>query len=249
MKGIRGVFFDLHGTLLLSSDLSAAWEEWHEAFHAHMTECGLEMSREEFAHYAEDLFEKPEPEYEDAEMSLFERRVKDLGNRLGLDIELERVRRTVEYIIGVWQRDMYLDPEAHDVLRALRSRFKIAMITNWDHAPRIPKLLSELEIDEYFEEVVISDEVGVAKPDPAIFHVALEKTGLEPSEVAYVGDSPEDVQGSQAAGVHPILIRRDALRENWGHDPDAASMLRHYESGRAGGVTVIKSLSDLLNLF
>jgi HAD superfamily hydrolase (TIGR01509 family) len=249
MKGIRGVFFDLHGTLLLSSDLSAAWEEWHEAFHAHMTECGLDMSREEFARYAEDLFEKPEPEYENAEMSLFERRVKDLGNKLSLDIELERVRRTVEHIIGVWQRDMYLDPEAHDVLRALRSRFKIAMITNWDHAPRIPRLLSELGIDEYFEEVVISDEVGVTKPDPAIFHVALEKTGLEPSEVAYVGDSPEDVQGSQAAGVHPILIRRDALRENWGHDPDAASMLRHYEAGRAGDVTVIKSLSGLLDLF
>ena len=249
MKGIRGVFFDLHGTLLLSSDLAAAWADWLEAFHACMAERGLSMSKEEFTPYAEGLFEKPESEYENPEMTLFERRVKDLGHRLGLDIDREHVRRTVEHIIGVWHRDMYLDPETHEVLEALESRFSLAMITNWDHAPRIPSLLSELEIDEYFEEVVISDDVGVSKPDPEIFHVALRKTGLEPSEVAYVGDSPEDVQGSQAAGVHPVLIRRDSPRENWGNSPEAESILQCYESGGCEGVTVIKRLRDLLSLF
>lgn len=249
MKGIRGVFFDLHGTLLLSPDLYTAWEEWHDAFHERMTEHGLTMSREEFTPYAEGLFESPEPEYENAEMTLFERRVKDLSDMLGLEIDHEHVRRTVEYIIGVWQRDMFLDPEAHEVLEALGSRLKLVMITNWDHAPRIPRLLSELGIDEHFEEVVISDEAGVAKPDPEIFHIALNKTGLEPSEVAYVGDSPEDVQGSQAAGVHPVLIRRDSPRGNRVFDPDAESMLRFYASGRCKGVTVIRRLRDLLDLF
>ena len=168
MKSIRGVFFDLHGTLLLSSDLASAWEDWLEAFHACMAERGLSMSKEEFTPYAEGLFEKPEPEYENAEMTLFERRVKDLGHRLGLDIDREHVRWTVEHIIGVWHRDMYLDPETHEALEALGSRLRLAMITNWDHAPRIPSLLSELGVDEYFEEVVISDEVGVSKPDPEI---------------------------------------------------------------------------------
>jgi HAD superfamily hydrolase (TIGR01509 family) len=249
MKGINGVFFDLHGTLLLSPDFSAAWEEWHDAFHLRMTEHGLTMSREEFKPYTEGLFKMPEPEYVNAEMTLFERRVKDLGDRLDLDIDHGHIRRTVEHIIEVWQRDMYLDPEAPEVLGVLRSRLKLAMITNWDHAPRIPRLLSELGIDEHFEKVVISDQVGVAKPDPEIFHIALNKTGLEPSEVAYVGDSPEDVQGSQAAGVHPILIRRDSPRGNRVFDPDAESMLRFYASGRCEGVTVIRRLRDLLDLF
>ncbi len=249
MKGIRGVFFDLHGTLLLSPDFSVAWEEWHDAFHLRMAEHGLTMSREEFRSYAEGLFKMPEPEYKNTEMTLFERRVKDLGDRLGLDIDHGHIRRTVEHIIEVWQRDMYLDPEAQEVLETLGSRLKLAMITNWDHAPRIPRLLSELGIDEHFEEVVISDEVGVAKPDPEIFHMALNKTGLEPSDVAYVGDSPEDVQGSQAAGVHPVLIRRDSPGGNRVFDPDAESMLRFYASGRCEGVTVIRRLRDLLDLF
>ena len=249
MKGIKGVFFDLHGTLLLSPDLAAAWEAWHEAFHKCMTDCGLAMSKEEFTQHTERLFDGPEPEIEHAGMSLFERRVKDLCGSLGLDVNREYVLWMVEHIIGVWYEDMYLDPETHDVLNELGSRFRLAMITNWDHASKIPELLSDLEIDHYFEEVVISDEVGVAKPDPRIFHIALEKTGLQPSEVAYVGDSVEDIQGSQAAGVHTVLIRREQQWETWGNNSDLDSILRVYESREGAGVTVIKSLKELLSLF
>ena len=48
MNGIRGIFFDLHGTLLISDDISKAWAEWREAFHGCMVDCGLKISREEF---------------------------------------------------------------------------------------------------------------------------------------------------------------------------------------------------------
>jgi len=51
-------------------------------------------------------------------------------------------------------------------------------------------------------------EVGVKKPDPNIFKPALSSTGLTPSEVAYVGDTDEDVEAVNAAGMMPILIKR-----------------------------------------
>lgn len=247
MKGIRGIFFDLHGTLLLSPDLATAWEAWYDAFHERMTEHGLTMSKREFKPYAEGLFKETETGYELTEMTLFERRVKGLCGRMDLDVGDADIRRTVEHIIEVWHRDMYLDPEAHGLLEELGSRYKLAMITNWDHAPRISPLLAELQIDKYFEEVVISDEIGVAKPDPLIFTFALEKTSLKPSEVVYVGDSPEDVQGSLAAGLQPVLIRRDS-RERWTFDPDAESLLEHYASGKYEGVEVIRHLGDLRSL-
>lgn len=44
-----------------------------------------------------------------------------------------------------------------------------------------------------------------------IFAPALQKTGLAPDQVVYVGDSPEAVQGAIAAGIRPILIRRDKI--------------------------------------
>jgi FMN phosphatase YigB (HAD superfamily) len=80
---------------------------------------------------------------------------------------------------------------------------------------------------------VISDEAGCAKPDPRIFTIALERMGLDPGEMAYVGDSPEDVKGALAVGSIPILIRRDKS-----------------DRGDIGGdVRVISRLSELLDLF
>lgn len=249
MKGIRGVFFDLHGTLLLSPDIDAAWEDWLTAFHSCMTDCGLSMSREEFTRHAEDLFEGPAPEPRGEGMSDFERRVMDLGERLGLEIDRGYLRWMVEHVIGVWHRDFYLDPQARDVLEALGSRFRLAMITNWDHAPRIYEILSEHGIDAYFKAVVVSDEAGSSKPDPKIFQVALETTSLRPSEVAYVGDSSEDIEGSLAAGVLPILIRRESSSEEQ-METSGAKVGQTYEKSKGlDGVIVIRSLKELIDLF
>ena len=47
------------------------------------------------------------------------------------------------------------------------------------------------------------------KPDPRIFHLALEKAGVRPEEAMHVGDLPEeDAEGARRAGVRPILIDR-----------------------------------------
>jgi putative hydrolase of the HAD superfamily len=55
--------------------------------------------------------------------------------------------------------------------------------------------------------VIDSHLVGVAKPDPRIFHIALEHLGIEPERVAYVGDSARyDVRGAEAAGLVPVQL-------------------------------------------
>ena len=139
----------------------------------------------------------------------------------------------VDHIIGVWYRDMYMDPEAQAVLEALRPRYRNALITNWDHAPWIRRWLVDSEIGGWFEDIVISDEAGFAKPDPRIFMIALERLGLEPGEMAYVGDAPEDVRGALAVGSIPILIKRE--------ESD------HVDIG--GDARVISRLSELLDIF
>ena len=109
MDHIKGVFFDLHGTLLLSDDVDAAWENWVQAFHREMTANGATATLEEFKMHLETLFNAPEPEYRKPGMTLFMRRVKALGHTLGVDIPSEEVRPLVDSIIRVWHDGMYLD--------------------------------------------------------------------------------------------------------------------------------------------
>ena len=198
-----------------------------------MVDCGLETSIEEFQIEVEGIFEKPEPEYDAPGLSVFERRVMELCSRHGLEMDREHMGGMVDHIIGVWYRDMYMDPEAQPVVEALRPRYRNALITNWDHASWIRRWLADSEVGGWFEEIVISDEAGCVKPDPRIFTIALERMGLEPGEMAYVGDSPEDVKGALAVGSIPILIRRD--RSDHGDIGDE--------------VRVITRLSELLDLF
>jgi putative hydrolase of the HAD superfamily len=66
-----------------------------------------------------------------------------------------------------------------------------------------------------FAAVLDSSAVGVAKPDPAIFRLALDAMGAAPEHTLHVGDTPAaDVEGARAAGIHPVLV------DPFDHHPD-----------------------------
>lgn len=72
--------------------------------------------------------------------------------------------------------------------------------------------LTKIGIAHYFERSIAAREVGALKPDPLIFHKAIEGTGLAPEQVIYVGDDPGlDVVGAQAAGMVPVWIDRGTV--------------------------------------
>jgi len=78
----------------------------------------------------------------------------------------------------------------------------------------------------YFRDAVSAREVGVSKPDPRIFAVALERTGLRPEQVLHVGDDPgHDVQGARAVGM-PVAWYQPHERA-WPHDDAPPLRLTH----------------------
>jgi 2-haloacid dehalogenase len=91
---------------------------------------------------------------------------------------------------------------AEETLRALYGRIGLALITNGLREVQRPRL-ERSTIGGYFDVVVISEEVGAAKPDPAIFAAALERMGHPPCErVLMVGDSvTSDITGANRAGI------------------------------------------------
>jgi YjjG family noncanonical pyrimidine nucleotidase len=91
---------------------------------------------------------------------------------------------------------------AETVLRRLHSKYQIAILTNGLKDVQRPRL-AHSTIRGYVSELIISEEVGVAKPDPGIFAAAFERMGRpRKSEVLMVGDSlTSDIQGGAIFGV------------------------------------------------
>jgi len=64
-------------------------------------------------------------------------------------------------------------------------------------------------IDQYFETVITSEACGIAKPDPRILKLALERLGVSPREAVYVGDDPAvDLAAARGAGIAFVWIDR-----------------------------------------
>jgi len=98
--------------------------------------------------------------------------------------------------------------DAEPALAALRARGrKLAVVSNFDR--RLYGILAGLGLAQWFDAVVVSSEVGSAKPDPEIFRVASSRLSLAPTQLAHVGDREEDVVGAERAGLRAWRIRRD----------------------------------------
>ncbi len=98
--------------------------------------------------------------------------------------------------------------DAVSTLESLRAAGKkLGVITNGPVGWQSRKLRT-LGLTDYFDEVVISEAVGIAKPEAGIFNVALARLGVEAREAMFVGDHPEfDVAGAHAAGLTAVWKR------------------------------------------
>jgi len=104
-------------------------------------------------------------------------------------------------------------PGAHELLTELKGRgLKLGVISNWSE--RLGLLLERTELAGYFDVVVCSATEKMEKPDPDLFHLALERMGVKPEQALHTGDHPEQDGGAAAIGMEFVQI--DHLR---GADP------------------------------
>lgn len=124
-------------------------------------------------------------------------------------------------LVDAYSRPAIMVPPAVDhgarvALRTLRDRgYRLAVVSNTMRTPgrSLRKLLARCGLLEYFTATVFSDEIGVRKPDAAIFLHALREAGGEPAGALHVGDDPIlDVAGARAAGMRVIQVASAAAR-------------------------------------
>jgi len=92
-------------------------------------------------------------------------------------------------------------------VRALRGRYQVALLTNaWPDADRLLLEKQGLDVHAEFDVYVNSADVGLRKPDPAIFRLTLERLGVAPQEAVFLDDSLPNVEAARALGIHAIHV-------------------------------------------
>jgi 2-haloacid dehalogenase len=104
-------------------------------------------------------------------------------------------------------------PGTVDILRRLRhSGFPLFGLSNWS-AEKFRLVRPRYEFFTWFQDMVISGEVGVAKPDPRIFHLLLQQAARPAGECLLIDDAPTNISVAQTLGYQTILFHSPAQLE------------------------------------
>ena len=134
------------------------------------------------------------------------RRILELAGAPGGPEALDRAAEAVFHAhmaSNVWRR---IGAGVREALGRLREAgLVLGVVSNSEGT--IEAMLEDVGLRPLFGAVVDSTVVGVAKPDPRIFHMALDRLGVAPSEAIMVGDSPTgDITGASSAGIAAALL-------------------------------------------
>ncbi len=199
--GPRGTFGQVYSDVFAGFGVRCGAEEFNEAIYATWDEMSRKIptGADRYGH-----FDGGENGY----WLQFVQRAAELatGQMIGHRLAVAVLERLHAYFGGVDAWKVFDD--SLPALEALKRRgARLAVVSNWDS--RLPDVLTNLELDHWFDAVVVSHFEGVEKPNATIFRRALELLGADPSDALHVGDSPElDGDGATAAGVDWVWVDR-----------------------------------------
>jgi epoxide hydrolase-like predicted phosphatase len=180
---IRAVFFDLGGVIV----------------------------RTEYQTPRQQLAERLGMEYDDLDRLVFNSEtglkaaVGAITPQQHWEAVMKRLKRPAEEMTAIREEFFagdIVDRTLVDFIRSLRSKYKTGLISNnWGD---LRESLVREKFDDAFDYIIISAEVGVAKPDPKIFKIALEKAGVRPNEAVFVDDFYINIEGCEKVGIKGI---------------------------------------------
>lgn len=96
------------------------------------------------------------------------------------------------------------NPLAVDLIKELKGRYALGMLTNAPSRYSLDQRFNPGELDELFDVIVVSGEVGWDKPAPEIYTMTAEKLGVLPEEVLFIDDVPSFTEAAAAIGMKTI---------------------------------------------
>lgn len=98
-----------------------------------------------------------------------------------------------------------IDRTLVEYLRSLRGNYKTGLISNnWSD---LREYIVREKFDDAFDHIIVSAEVGVAKPEAKIYQIALERAGVSPNEAVFVDDFYVNIEGCEKVGMKGIHFK------------------------------------------
>ncbi len=202
---IRAIFFDYGGTL------DSAGTAWKEHFLPIYKKYGVVVEQERFdkAFYRSDDSLVAEGRADLTLTGVVEEQVRRVLKNLDLydnDLALSIAGDFVTSSINSINASL-------PVLRQLRQRYRLGIISN--NYGNLLAICKQTRLDTVMDVMVDSRVVGAEKPDPQIFHAALEAMDLRPEQAIMVGDSlKRDIEGALSVGMGAVwIVHRARLAE------------------------------------
>ena len=128
---------------------------------------------------------------------------------LGCTVRTEdsRIKAALNAFFQKYLDSLELRPYAKKLIKRIKEHCKLGLISNFTFAPVVYASLGKLDINRYFDTVIVSHENGWRKPHKRIFQDALRKLQVKAEETVFIGDSPvEDIKGAVAAGIKTVFV-------------------------------------------
>lgn len=205
MMTIKGVFFDLGGTLRICGKAP----EHQEKAKARMAELAgwtdvqafIDMVEERYAPYRDwALTENKEA----GDFELWDKWLLPEMDKERLSVVCHELTYQYRQVKGL----RHVVPGGLQVIRSLYERgYRLGIISNLIGEEEIPNWLQEDGLTQYFDAVVLSSVCHIRKPDPKIYQMGCRELGLEPEECVSVADNlGRDITGAKAAGIGANIL-------------------------------------------
>jgi putative hydrolase of the HAD superfamily len=215
MSKIKVVFFDLGSTLVYSKDpWPPLYQQADRALVELLNRSGTEIDpaafKKEFGGFLRSYYEnfsldnKEKTTFSVLREMLFQKGIRSTPEPV--------LRAALEAMYAVTQKNWVLEEDAISTLETLKSRgYRMGLISNTSDDNNVQGIVDRWGLRPFFETILTSAALGIRKPDPRIFQVALEHFQVPPDAAAMIGDILNaDVLGANQLGIYSIWITRRA---------------------------------------
>lgn len=113
---------------------------------------------------------------------------------------------TPERFASEWNAQVRVDPDMVALVRGLRGRCRLGLLTNAP-APFVRGIIAAHDLEPLFDAVIVSAEVGMAKPEPMIFRAMLDRLGVAAPDAVMIDDNADNIAAAAALGMQTVLFR------------------------------------------
>ena len=212
---LKGVIFDVDGTLVDSNDAHA--QSWVETFAEAGYNVPFDVVRPLIGMGGDKL----------------------LPRTIGVSNESEEGKKLTKRRSAIFREKFLPHLQAlkgsRDLVKRVRSDGLNAIVATSAKDEELRGLLKAAQVADLMEEKATASDAKRSKPDPDIIHAAIEESGISPSELVMIGDTPYDIEAAIRAHVAPIGFRSggwtdEELKGAVEIYDGPADLLQHYES-------------------